>query len=269
MIKVIAYKVFNPDWTCRGFPYKVGKSYTHKGNLSMCGEGFHACKKVSDCFSYYSFDPKNKVAEVELSGTILGLDEEKQCASKIKIIRELKWPEVLVLANSGNGNSGNGNSGNRNSGYGNSGNRNSGSRNSGYGNSGYGNSGNRNSGDGNSGNRNSGNGNSGDFNTNEPFIRMFNKETKLYRKDIDYPSYFNFDLCVWILFSNMTDEEKKTYPNASVCDGYLKKLDFKEAWKLAFKQANKQEIEATKNLPNFDAKIFFEITGIDYFIKNK
>jgi hypothetical protein len=23
---------------------------------------------VSDCFSYYNFDPKNKVAEVELSG---------------------------------------------------------------------------------------------------------------------------------------------------------------------------------------------------------
>ena len=63
-----AFKVFNPDWTCKGFQYEIGKTYKIEGEPSMCESGFHACKKVSDCFSYYSFDPKNKVAEVELSG---------------------------------------------------------------------------------------------------------------------------------------------------------------------------------------------------------
>ena len=75
-----AFKVFNPDWTCKGFQYEIGKTYKIEGEPSMCESGFHACKKVSDCFSYYSFDPKNKVSEVELSGVILGMDGDKQCA---------------------------------------------------------------------------------------------------------------------------------------------------------------------------------------------
>lgn len=31
------YKVFNPDWTCRGFQYEVGKTFKHDGNIKMCG----------------------------------------------------------------------------------------------------------------------------------------------------------------------------------------------------------------------------------------
>ncbi len=60
----------------------------------------------------------------------------------------------------------------------------------------------------------------------------------------------------------MTDEEKQQYPNAYVCKGYLKKYDYKEAWQNAYKEATKQDIELLKALPNFDAKIFKEITGI-------
>jgi len=101
--KMKAYKVFNSDWTCIGFEYKVGDEYSISEKPIMCERGFHACKKVSDCFSYYSFDPKNKVALVELSGIILGDDEEKQCAQKIKIIKEISWNEMLLLANTGHG----------------------------------------------------------------------------------------------------------------------------------------------------------------------
>ena len=86
--------------------------------------------------------------------------------------------------NTGKENTGEYNSGYRNSGYGNSGDRNSGDWNSGYGNSGYGNSGDR---------------NSGIFNTDEPKMRVFNKEcdltytefrTKYGYKDMDFP--FNY-----------------------------------------------------------------------------
>ena len=41
-----AYKVFNPDWTCRGSQYKVGETYTLEGELEICSSGFHACKNA-------------------------------------------------------------------------------------------------------------------------------------------------------------------------------------------------------------------------------
>ena len=59
----------------------------------------------------------------------------------------------------------------------------------------------------NSGNRNSGNRNSGFFNSNEPCVRMFNKETKFKRDEINIPSWCYFDLTVWVLHDTATDKE--------------------------------------------------------------
>ena len=265
-----AFKVFNPDWTCQGFQYEVGKTYSMKEEPIFCGRGFHACKKVSDCFSYYSFDPKNKVAEVILSGIIIGQDGDKQVSNKIKIIKEITWEQMLVMANTGIGNSGYGNSGNINSGHNNSGDRNSGDNNSGYGNSGYNNSGYKNSGHNNSGYinsgcNNSGDRNSGDFNTTTPEIaNFFNKPCKL--KDWDNtkkPDFIsNVNLNQWIIWSDMSGDEKKENKDAFVTDGYLKTISYKEAWKIAFDSASKEDIKLLKTLPNFDADIFEEITGI-------
>ena len=53
------YKVFNPDFTCRGFEYAENTEFKFKGEISMCNSGFHFCEKASDCFSYYSFNPDN------------------------------------------------------------------------------------------------------------------------------------------------------------------------------------------------------------------
>ena len=49
------YKVFNPDWTCRGFQYEVGKTYEENVTPECCERGFHFCLKASDCFNYYSY----------------------------------------------------------------------------------------------------------------------------------------------------------------------------------------------------------------------
>ena len=185
--------------------------------------------------------------------------------------------------NSGNGNSGNRNSGDWNSGYGNSGDWNSGDWNSGYGNSGdwnsgYGNSGNRNSGDwnsgygnsgyGNSGNRNSGYGNSteretGIFNTTKGKIRCFNKETDLSWGDIDHPYFTEFHLNKWMPESEMTAKEKKDNPDFFVRQGYLKTFTWEEAWANYWRDSDEEEKQKVLNLPNFDPKIFKEITGID------
>ena len=182
------YKVFNPDWTCRGFQFEVGKTFTEDVTPVCCDSGFHFCTKVADCFEYYPFNPDNKVAEVEALGDIDTNEDDSKCSTnKIHIIREITWQEVLDLVNigksctglrnsgnwnsgdenSGDKNSGNCNSGNFNNGDDNSGNRNSGNRNSGHYNSGNRNSGNCNSGNWNSGNCNSGDGNSGDKNSGD------------------------------------------------------------------------------------------------------
>ena len=212
--KVKGYKVFNPDWTCRGKQYSCPGNFEEDVTLSVCNSGMHFCKKASDCFNYYQFDPNNHVAEVVARGNVVE-DGDKCATDKLEIIREIPWAELLEIVNtgkwctgygnsgdynsgdynSGNRNSGDWNSGNWNSGDCNSGDRNSGNRNSGNWNSGNRNSGNWNSGDCNSGNRNSGNWNSGDhnsgnrnsgdwnktdfsngcFNTVEPKIYLFNK----------------------------------------------------------------------------------------------
>ena len=163
---VKGYKVFNPDWTCRDKRYTCPGEFEETGELRVCGNGMHFCKKAADCFNYYKFDPRNHVAEVIACGAVLE-EGDKCCTDKLKIVREIPWAEVLEIVNSGTGNSGNGNSGDGNSGNWNSGDRNSGNWNSGNGNSGDRNSGNWNSGNRNSGDRNSGNWNSGNRNSGD------------------------------------------------------------------------------------------------------
>ena len=175
------YKVFNPDWTCRNFQYEVGKTFEEDVTPKCCDRGFHFCTKASDCFSYYSFNPENKVAEVLALGTVdTESDDTKCCTNKIQIVREISWQELLTIVNTGKGctglcntgdwntgdcNTGNRNTGNRNTGDCNTGNRNTGNRNTGDCNTGDCNTGNRNTGDCNTGNRNTGDWNTGDCNT--------------------------------------------------------------------------------------------------------
>ena len=160
--------------------------------------------------------------------------------------------------NTGDWNSGDWNSGHRNSGDWNSGYWNSGDRNSGYWNSGY-----CNSGDCNSGDWNSGDWNSGLFNTDEPYMRMFNKETKIKRSEFNFPSMEYFDVSYWVSEENMTKEEKKEYPTYKTTGGYLKKVDYKEAWAIFWRRTTEENRQKFLDMPNFDAEIFKEITGID------
>ena len=283
------YKVFNSDWTCRGFQFEVGKVFEEDVTPVCCDKGFHFCTKASDCFSYYKFDPNNKVAEVEALGEIDSNDEDsKCCTNKIKIVREINWQEVLELVNLGKActglcNSGNRNSGNRNSGLCNSGNRNSGDCNSGNRNSGDWNSGNRNSGNRNSGNRNSGNRNSGDwnsgdwnktcfsngcFNTESPKIYLFNKPSNW-----NYSDWLNSDaryilmncpsnVLSWIWEDDMTDEEKEQHPEYLATGGFLKHIEEETGRQMWWDGLSDVQKDSVMQLPNFDKDIFKEITGI-------
>ena len=279
---VHGFKVFNPDWTCDPTGHNP-KQYSCPGmfeeyvDLSVCNEGMHFCEKASDCFNYYKFDSKNKVAEVIAHGEVR-TDGVKSCTNKLEIVREIPWQELLAIVNAGKDctglcNSGNWNSGNRNSGDCNSGNCNSGNWNSGNRNSGYRNSGNRNSGDRNSGDCNSGDWNStsfssGCFNTEESEIMMFNKPSGWGYKDwIQSEARFLLsqipkDVVEWIYESDMTNEEKEAHPSYKTTGGYLKKLDESDCAQMWWNGLLEHQRNIIKALPNFDPGIFFQCTGV-------
>ena len=166
--------------------------------------------------------------------------------------------------NSGNHNRGNCNTGDYNTGNCNTGNCNTGDYNIGMFNTGRFNSGSFNSGSWNAGNWNTGSFNSGYFNTDEPFVRMFNKDTKLKKDEVHIPQFCFFNLAVWVLGDAATEEEKEAHKEEiNACGGFLKKLDYKEAWRLAWNKANKQEHLEMLKLPNWDNEVFKEISGID------
>ena len=260
-MSIKGYKVFNPDWTCRGFQYKVGETFTHNGNIMMCGRGFHFCRKASDCFNYYEFNSENKVAEIEALGDV-ETQGDKSVTDVIRIVREIEWHELLTIVNEGTDCTGLCNTGNRNTG-----NRNTGDCNTGDCNTGDCNTGNRNTGDWNTGDWNTGNRNTGFFNTNSQPLYMFNKPTDLTRDEIlNFRGIkalsWNYENSWWIYSSNMTGEEKKSHPEHETTGGYLKTVDFKTACKMMWDSLDEEDKEAVRNLPNFDNDVFREITGI-------
>lgn len=239
------YKVFNPDWTCRGYQFEVGKTFTEDVTPVCCDKGFHFCTKVADCFNYYTFNSDNKVAEVEALGDIDAGNNDSKCSTnKIHIIREITWHEVLDLVNLGKACTGL-----------------------------------RNSGDDNSGNRNSGNRNSGDwnkthfsngcFNTELPKIFLFNKPSDWTFRDwldsdaryilMDCPT----DIKEWVWDYDMTEEEKEQHPEYSVTGGFLKNVEGEGEMQEWWDGLTKERKNIVMSLPNFDKNIFKEITGID------
>lgn len=60
----------------------------------------------------------------------------------------------------------------------------------------------------------------------------------------------------------MTDEEKQKNPTYTTTGWYLKVYDYKEAFQKAYREAPKEQIEQLKNLPHFDAEVFYQISGI-------
>ena len=282
MSEVKGYKVFNPDWTCRGFQYEVGKIFEEDVKPRCCDRGFHFCEKAADCFSYYSFNSENKVAEVVALGEV-DTDGKKSCTNKIQIVREIPWQELLTIVNTGKDctgfcNTGNCNTGNRNTGDCNTGNCNTGDCNTGDCNTGNRNTGDWNTGDWNTGDWNTGNRNTGDwnkssfntgcFNTEEQKITLFNKPSDItyndwLRSDARYLlNQIPKDVVEWVYEEDMTDEEKAANPTYETTGGYLKVLNESECGQLWWGSLSDFQKNYIKSIPNFDAEIFEQCTGI-------
>ena len=175
--------------------------------------------------------------------------------------------------NTGDCNTGDCNTGNRNTGNRNTGDWNTGDCNTGNRNTGNRNTGNRNTGDCNTGNRNTGDWNkssfnTGCFNTEEQKIMLFNKPSNMTYRDW-YESDARWllnqipkDVVEWIWSDNMTDEEKEQHPEYKTTDGYLKVLDESECGQIWWGSLSDRQKNIIKAIPNFDAEIFFQCTGI-------
>lgn len=227
MSEVKGYKVFNPDWTCRGFQYEVGKIFEEDVKPRCCDRGFHFCEKAADCFSYYSFNSENKVAEVVALGEV-DTDGKKSCINKIQIVREIPWQELLTIVNTGKDCTGFCNTGNRNK-------------------SSF---------------------NTGCFNTEEQKITLFNKPSDItyndwLRSDARYLlNQIPKDVVEWVYEEDMTDEEKAANPTYETTGGYLKVLNESECGQLWWGSLSDFQKNYIKSIPNFDAEIFEQCTGI-------
>ncbi len=92
---ITAYKGFDKNLKCRGFQYEICKEYEIEGDIKVCERGFHACPNPANLFSYY-FPNESRYCEVELSGIIDDSENDKLCASRIKIARELTPTELVA-----------------------------------------------------------------------------------------------------------------------------------------------------------------------------
>lgn len=239
---VHGFKVFRPDWTCDPTGYNP-KQYTcpgkfeEEGELDVCGHSMHFCQTAADCFNYYSFNSENKVAEVIAYGEVR-TEGDKSCTDKLEIMREIPWDEVLRIVNLGKNCTGRCNTGNRNTG-------------------------NRNTGDWNKSSFNT-----GCFNTVEQKIMLFNKPSDMTYRDW-YESDARWllnqipkDVVEWIYSEDMTDEEKAEHLTHKTTGGYLKVLDESECGQLWWGSLSDRQKNIIKAIPNFDAEIFFQCTGI-------
>ena len=250
---VKGFKVFNPDWTCRDKQYTCPGEFKEDVKPMACSAGMHFCPDLKDCFEYYQNNPNNHCAEVIALGEVVQ-DDNKCATNHLQIIREIPRYEVLKRVNQGKGCTGICNTGDCNTG-----NRNTGDWNTGD----------WNTGDWNTGDWNSASFSNGVFCTEEPEILIFNKPSGMtFRQWRDSAAchllnQIQFMPNVWVWDSDMTDEEKEAHPEYKTTGGFLKVLDTSDCCVRWWENLDEYQRRIIRSIPNFDAAIFKQITGID------
>ena len=78
----------------------------------------------------------------------------------------------------------------------------------------------------------------------------------------DKPNWLYFDLTEWVSTDNMSDQEKEDNPSYKTTEGYLRVYGYQEAFQKSYNEASREDQLNIKELPNFDADVFFTISGI-------
>ena len=97
---ITSIKGFNQDFTCRGYQFAEGETYTHEGTVKACSGGFHACSTEAhplEVFQYYA-PAGSRFHEVVQSGDIHSDDGIKISASVITIGVEIPLSSLIKRA---------------------------------------------------------------------------------------------------------------------------------------------------------------------------
>jgi hypothetical protein len=93
---IMGYKIFEENWTCRGFQYEVGKTAVHEGAVVLCLSGLHFCIEPLQCLDYYNISKHNKYARVMASGVIEKASDK--CAAEIlTVVEEISFTDFKKL----------------------------------------------------------------------------------------------------------------------------------------------------------------------------
>lgn len=220
---VKGFKGFNQDLTCRGFQYEIHKTYEYDGDIELCSQGFHFCRKLRDVHTFYNLK-KSRICEIKADGKIIDGDKKSVCA-RISIIRELSREEIDAAINTGKDNTGLFNSGDYNSG------------------------------DGNSGDFCSCDYSSGIFMTKKITYEAFNKQLTKEEYDALIESEGFTILQRFRLYSFKTRTEKNGQKR-------LIHLSYKASWRIFWQSLTPMQKLTIKRMPHFDTDVFYEITGI-------
>ena len=131
--------------------------------------------------------------------------------------------------------------------------------------------GDRSAGDGSTGNRSTGdwsisNYSTGHFSTEDyAGFGAFNKPCTSEEWDSVVKPFFLFQIrpTKWIPVSDMTYAEKAGCSTFHTTGGYTKTIPMKESWAEAWANRGENDEAQLRALPNFDAGVFKEISGID------
>ena len=83
------FKGFDKDLKCRGFQYKVGKTYEQEGEAVCCEKGFHFCENPLEVFYYYP-PCTSRFCQVEGGGSVDKSEADSKVAtSHIHISEEI------------------------------------------------------------------------------------------------------------------------------------------------------------------------------------
>jgi hypothetical protein len=95
---IAGIKGFDKDLKCRGYQFEIGKTFKHDGEVKACNSGFHSFEYPLDVFNYYA-PADSRFCEIKASGEISRhADDSKIASAEIKIVAELKIPELITRA---------------------------------------------------------------------------------------------------------------------------------------------------------------------------